>query len=194
MGVNPAPGPGRDQTSQGASDWAARGLDPQTVHAKFVVAQFDPALDREVRAIWDLLESGGFETPRRTGGTPHLSFGGVELLREAEFGASFGTQETVPVRLSYVGTFGAGRFMWVGAAPSAELLEMHTSAYRAMLAASSEQPDAMYLPGTWIPHCTLAHNVAPERQTDFMQIASRLRLPLEGTITSIELIDVTYPR
>lgn len=83
----------------------------------------------------------------------------------------------------------------VFAAPvvSAELLDLHARFHTRFGAFASEQ-NAYYLPGRWVPHCTLAERLPIERVPDAIRIASSISLPLVAAFSAFNIFDVRSAR
>jgi hypothetical protein len=45
------------------------------------------------------------------------------------------------------------------------------------------------MPGRWNPHCTLAPDLTNAKLPDFAEFGATLKLPIEGTIDRIGIID-----
>lgn len=172
-------------------------LDPATVNATFVLATFDAATDAHIRGIWERLSSLGMRTPIDDHEPPHISFGGVELLDIPAFQRSVEpVLAGMPLALSFshVGVFGGGRFMWLGTSLDESLRSLHERTDAALRSSSTEAPDAMYLPGKWIPHCTLANSVSPEQMPDFWRVLRAVDLSAQARLEGLQLVNVSYPR
>nr|WP_174257851.1 2'-5' RNA ligase family protein [Phytoactinopolyspora alkaliphila] len=124
---------------------------------------FDARSERAVRRLWDRLEEGGVPTLRsHTHGrhVPHLSYA---VLREWCLDDVRSAVEQVPdggpVELSFdgVGTFPRGR-TWLIPAMDANVVARQARIAEALVATGA-QLHHNYLPGAWIPHCTLAPRV-----------------------------------
>ncbi|WP_030106771.1 2'-5' RNA ligase family protein [Actinoalloteichus caeruleus] len=137
--------------------------------AEALVFYFDDEAERAVRVLWERLERAGVPSLARLGHgqhRPHLTLA---------MGAAF----PVPIRrelageldrihlpdlwLHTVGTFTASEdVLMLGAMVDVELLAVH-SAVHDVLAGGVRQPSAYYLPGSWVPHCTLAMGITGEQ-------------------------------
>lgn len=175
----------------------AAALDPTTVHAKFVLALFDQTTDALIRDTWQQLSEKGIKTPIDDLEPPHISLGGVELLDVAGFqlalASEFPTLE-IPARISHIGAFGSGNFLWLGCAATDEILRLHRAVDSGLQTYSSQAPDSMYRPNFWVPHSTLARDVRPHQMADFWSVVESLRLPHDATLRGFQIVDVEYPR
>jgi 2'-5' RNA ligase len=155
---------------------------------------FDDAADAAVRGLWRRLDKAGVPSlATRTHGRhrPHVTFavaGAIpprtrETLREdlrllsipslwLSTLAAFSTSETVLMLAAVVDT---------------ELLAVH-SAVHDVLAKKVKQPSAYYLPGSWVPHCTLAQGMEPAQMTAGFAALYPVE-PIKARVTEIAVVD-----
>jgi 2'-5' RNA ligase len=119
-----------------------------------------------VRSLWRRLEDAGVpslasRTHRRH--RPHVTFamaGSIPPRTVDELRRDLWLLSLPDLWLYTLGTFPTGaNVLWLGAVVDAELLAVH-SAVHDVLAGAAKQPSAYHLPGSWIPHCTLARELA----------------------------------
>lgn len=157
----------------------------------------DDAAD-QVRSLWRRLDGAGVPaagTPGRP--RPHVTFaaaGAIPPRTAAALRADLRMLSLPDLWLATVGTFpaagGAGAYaLWLGAVVDAELLAVH-SAVHDVLAGAVRQPSAYYLPGSWVPHCTLARDLTGD------QLASAVRAlhPLAPVRAKIGEVGITDTR
>lgn len=155
---------------------------------------FDDEADRAVRALWDRLERAGVpslatRTHRRH--RPHVSIaiaGSIAPATRDALRADLARLAIPRLWLSTLGAFSsADPVLMLAAVVDTELLAVH-SAVHDVLAGRVRQPSAYYLPGSWIPHCTLAQGIDPP------QIAAGFATlypvdPIRATVTEVAIID-----
>jgi 2'-5' RNA ligase superfamily protein len=131
---------------------------------------FDAATDAAVRRVWAALaEQGIAPYLHESAAQPHISLAVYEGLDVSGWGVFPGASESA-----------------VFAAPvvTSDLLAVHDEAC-ALLASVAREPAAYYLPGRWVPHCSLAVHF-PEEPTDrAIAVCHQLPLPLGGHIEAI---------
>jgi 2'-5' RNA ligase len=124
----------------------------------------DAEADGRVRALWRTVATAGAGSyVESIGSTPHVSlavFDEVERSRAVSALSRF-VESCEPLTVSFRGI---GRFdepervIFLALAADEELTAVHAELHaflRSMRLASSP----VYLPGRWIPHCTVAHHV-----------------------------------
>jgi 2'-5' RNA ligase len=155
---------------------------------------FDDEADAAVRELWQRLEFAGVpslatRTHRRH--RPHVSFavaGSVPRRARAELAGELGLLSLPALWLYTLGVFPTGaRAIFLGAVVDTELLAVH-SAVHDVLAGKVTAPSAYYLPGAWVPHCTLAHEVSlPELAKAFA--ALHPVRPVRATVSEVGITD-----
>jgi len=123
------------------------------VHA--LVVFFDADADARVRALWRRI-GASFEHP------PHLTYavaGAIGPKVRAELREDLSRLWLPDLWLHTLGVFSTTEnVLQLGAVVDGELLAVH-SAIHDVLAGRVKNPSAYYLPGNWVPHCTLLHGV-----------------------------------
>ena len=161
-----------------------------------VVAALECYLDseasRRVRTLWDALESAGVPTLRgltHARHRPHISLAVADRLDPVAVEtalAGFPAAPPLPVRLDYTGQF-VGRVLWLGPAPTAELLAHH-AAVHTRLAAAGIEIDPLYRPGAWVPHCTVSMRVPRPLITEAVRLCLEV-LPIPATLAGAAVAD-----
>jgi hypothetical protein len=86
-----------------------------------------------------------------------------------------------------VGLF-PGAAVFLAATVTAALLELHAGFHR-RFARFGEASSEHYRPGRWVPHCTLATDLAPDRFGAALAIAGRVPLPLEARLVEAGIVE-----
>jgi hypothetical protein len=152
---------------------------------------FDRTSERAIRALWDQLESLGVPSLRsHTHGrhVPHLSYAVLRSWDLANVTAALGGLDaSEPVDLSFdgIGLFRRGR-AWLLAGVAAGLATRQERA--AAVTATGAELHKHYLPGTWLPHCSLAPR-APLAQLPVLAAAVYDVLPLHARLDRAALIN-----
>jgi len=153
---------------------------------------FDRRSERAIRALWDQLESLGVPSLRsHTHGrhVPHLSYAVLRSWNLASVTAALsGPGDGEPADLSFdgIGLFRRGR-AWLLAGAAAGLAARQERAAAAVTAPGAEL-HKHYLPGAWLPHCSLAPR-APLAQLPVLAAAVYDVLPLHARLDRAALIN-----
>ncbi|HVK21972.1 MAG TPA: 2'-5' RNA ligase family protein [Actinokineospora sp.] len=129
--------------------------------AQGVVVLFDDQADADVRALWARLGKAGLPSARKF--PPHLTLAmatDIPKKTRAALRAELGLLSIPSIWLAALSTFSASEnVLMLAAVTDAELLAVH-SAVHDVLAGKVRNPSAYYLPGSWMPHCTLLQGVS----------------------------------
>ena len=155
---------------------------------------FDDDADRAVRTMWSRLDQAGIpslavRTHRRH--RPHVTFAIAGTIPQPARDALRTDLARLSIPALWLYTLGAfslvDTVLMLAAVVDTELLAVH-SAVHDVLAGRVKQPSAYYLPGSWVPHCTLSQGIEPA------QVAAGFTTlypfdPIRATIREIAIID-----
>lgn len=129
----------------------------------------DAEADAAIRGLWRRLDAAG--VPSLAGHThrrhrPHVSLavaGTIPPRTRDALRSDLALLALPTLWLYTLGVFPTKRSaLFLGAVVDTELLAVHSAAHD-VLAGAVRQPWAHYLPGAWVPHCTLAPDAAGSR-------------------------------
>lgn len=153
---------------------------------------FDEAADRAVRAAWKAMADAGISTATMDGiSRPH-----VTLAVSDEIGATFKNalalfaKEIPPFELifSHIGAFNTAEgVVFLAPTVTRGLLDLHQR-FHAFFDQHAAKKWPYYLPGAWVPHCTLAFRLGTERLAAAIEIAAEVKLPMPCGVTEIGLL------
>jgi hypothetical protein len=124
---------------------------------------FDREADAAVRGLWRGLSEAGVQGPPRH--RPHVTFAAAQTIPAATRNALREDLRLLSIPALWLSTLAAfDGSLVLTAVVDTELLAVH-SAVHDVLAKRVKQPVAYYLPGSWIPHCTLAEGLEPAQMT-----------------------------
>ncbi|HET9139668.1 2'-5' RNA ligase family protein [Actinophytocola sp.] len=155
---------------------------------------FDDDADRAVRELWSKLERAGVPSlATRTHGRhrPHVTFaiaGAIPAATREALRADLGKLAVPRLWLSTLAAFSAvDNALILAAVVDTELLAVH-SAVHDVLAGRVRQPSAYYLPGSWVPHCTLAQGLETGRIAAGFAALYPVE-PIRATVAEIAVVD-----
>jgi 2'-5' RNA ligase len=132
--------------------------------AQGVVVLFDDAADTAVRELWARLDAAGLPPDRVL--PPHLTFAlasDIPAGTRAALRAELRLLHVPSLQFAALSTFATTENVLVlSAVTDPELLAVH-SAVHDVLAGRVRNPSAYYMPGSWVPHCTLVREVSDEQ-------------------------------
>jgi len=158
---------------------------------------FDAATEAALRRLWDALADADITHYMRDRYRPHISLGGCRTLRDtAAFTAaleSFATTQAdaLPVTLEHLGIFpGAEGVVFYGITVTTPLLVLHRR-FHTLFTAHAVDWSPYYEPGRWVPHCTLAHGLAPAAIPDAVILLRDILPPTTtGLLVHIALVEI----
>ncbi|WP_204802054.1 2'-5' RNA ligase family protein [Mycobacterium riyadhense] len=153
---------------------------------------FDRHSERAIRALWDRIEERGVASLRsHTHGrhVPHVSYAVLRRWDRAAVTAALGYLDGgCPVELSFegVGLFRRGR-TWLVAGVSADFVARQSRVVEAVTAAGAEL-HKNYVPGIWLPHCSLAPRAKLAQLPDIVGAVFDV-LPLRARLDRAALVN-----
>ncbi|MEU7971690.1 2'-5' RNA ligase family protein [Micromonospora sp. NPDC049089] len=152
----------------------------------------DPDATRRIRVLWDALEAEGVQSMRsllEQRHRPHVSLMVAPRFDPEQVAEALqGTVVAAPLRLDFqhAGQF-VGRVLWLGPAPTPELLAHHRLVHDRLAAAGIALAEH-YRPGRWVPHCTLSMRVPNTLMAAAVRRCLEV-LPLSATVVGAALTD-----
>jgi 2'-5' RNA ligase len=152
-----------------------------------VTLRFDDDAAARVRGLWDTLSAAGFANhAARLGYEPHLT---LALLDDApRLGEIVSTisadWRAMPLSLSAVAAFPAvPATLWLAPTITAPLLKLH-----AALCSALPLVHPHYQPGAWIPHVTLADDVASDAVGKGINLIAERFHPFTATLDRVDVL------
>lgn len=149
---------------------------------------FDAEADAAVRRLGQRLDQAGVPS---LGGRPHVTFaaGGVIPAAARRTLAVDLTRLALPNLWLYtLGTFPTSEnVLFLGAVTDAEVLAVHVAVHDA-LAGRVRDPWAYFLPGAWVPHCSLAQDITPTQLAAGFAALHPIE-PVRAKITEVGVTD-----
>jgi RimJ/RimL family protein N-acetyltransferase len=169
-------------------------------HAYAAQLFFDSGVEQAVRAVWrEMAESGSAPYFDHSAERPHFTLSVYRSLDLAEARRRLADlasgQARLPVSFHSFGLFPSPKpAIFLGPLVTIALLELHTGVHERLDGLGEPTGSSFYLPGRWVPHCSLAIQFDSARMDEAWQIARRLALPLAGEICEIGLIEISPAR
>lgn len=158
---------------------------------------FDTKSDLAVQKIGSILEKGKIPSIFSTlGATPHVSLAVFERFDHRRLHSVMkklaSSYSAVPFKLSSVGSFpGKEGVLFLAPASEIRLLEIH-SWLHGIINNVVERSFGYYLPGQWVPHCTLALKLSPRKLEKGLTLLGKSNVALSGRYTQLALVE-THP-
>lgn len=141
---------------------------------------FDPAGERPLRRLIDRLPAHGIQSRRPTAARPHVSLAVFDQVDVEQLSETLGefARECRPLclHLGSIGVFAGGEgVVFLAPVVTVELLALHGALHRLASVVAGARREH-YLPGRWVPHCTVAEGLAPG------DIGATVELALDGGV------------
>ncbi|MET7672896.1 2'-5' RNA ligase family protein [Micromonospora luteifusca] len=152
----------------------------------------DPDATRRIRVLWEALEVEGVQSMRslwEQRHRPHVSLAVAPRFNPEQVAEALrGMVVAAPLGLDFqhAGQF-VGRVLWLGPAPTPELLTHQRMVYERLTAAGIGLAEH-YQPGRWVPHCTLSMRVPNALMAAAVRRCLEV-LPLTATVVGAALTD-----
>jgi 2'-5' RNA ligase len=155
--------------------------------------RFDQELARAVRAMWTALVTEGTDKAGPPSHRPHVTLAAYEAENVAPLCAALAnfTRNIEPfsIRLSALGLFPETGTVFLAPHMNQVLLSTHTELLRYLFPICGEtlHPEHL-LSDTWMPHCTLASELAPDVVLHAVSACQKHWRPLSGLVEAIGLL------
>jgi 2'-5' RNA ligase len=160
---------------------------------------FDENADKLVRNVWNELAVAKLTSSMIDGGyRPHVTLGVFEGYTSPEFENEFrsfiGRRGVFSVKFDYLGVFPRPEgVVYFGAVVTGQLLSVHGEFTR-HFASLMMGIRPYYLPGSWVPHCTLAYGLSVAAIPAAVEVCSRSVLPITAQVKEIGLVEIPKHR
>jgi 2'-5' RNA ligase len=157
-----------------------------------VELHFDEATESKVRAVWKAIADAGVSTSMLDGiSRPHITLGVCDELSTTfknELSHFARDAKNFDISLSYIGSFNSAEgVVFYGPTPTDVMFRLHTR-FHSFFSEHAGRIWKNYLPGMWVPHCTLAFRLNPEQLRRAFDIAAAVSLPIAGKINEVGLL------
>jgi len=159
-----------------------------------VVLYIEDKHEREFLRIWNTLSIEGLSTDLlKAEIRPHITLGIFDELNcqpcESQLARLAAQTHPIEFQITHLGLFTHPELV-VFAAPTitAELIAFHQKLHEIM-ASESKAPWEMYLPGKWVPHCTLALGFEIGQLGKIFEKCLELQLPMQIKTDQVGVVD-----
>jgi 2'-5' RNA ligase len=169
------------------------GMPEPASEAFAVVLYFDDLTEQRVRRAWDALDQFGIPSAGSTyeeGYRPHITLAMLDTPYPEQAAARLrmplSSVSGLPVSMTALGFFLTNKApAYLAVAPTTALLKLHEKVHAAL---GGMDTWSYYRPGNWMPHCTLAMDVAC--QTTVAEALGETPLPIHATIGSAHMVEL----
>jgi 2'-5' RNA ligase len=159
-----------------------------------VVFYFDKNSENPIYKIWEQLEKIGLSPSKyKSGIRPHITLAIYDSINcidcEINLKNLVADSKIFSVQANHLGIFSnQTSVIFIAPASNIDLLEFQKGIHQA-LEDSSKGAWEIYIPGNWIPHCTLAQGVDSKNLSVALKICVKMKLPLELRISQVGIVE-----
>jgi len=159
-----------------------------------LVMYFDSPSEKPIRDLWQKIADAGItSTLVKAGVRPHLTLSVFDQLSclpcEEELEDFAHKTRLIDLQATHIGFFTKpDPVVFVAPTPTRELMDFHRNVLLA-LTPDAEPISANYLPGTWVPHCTVALDFPRKRMPDVVDLCLDLPLPFNLRATQVGVVE-----
>ncbi|MCP3738136.1 2'-5' RNA ligase family protein [Rossellomorea sp. BNER] len=161
-----------------------------------VIALFDERTEQMIKDIWRELseKSISFYAEEVEDRKPHITLASYKDLNCIEYikqlDVFYENKSEIDITFNTIGTFLNSGALFFSPIVTKELLEFH-SQYHKHFKGFNDNPNSLYLPNKWIPHCTLANRLSTENLSAAFNYCLTRNGTIYGKIKEVSLIEVT---
>jgi len=162
-----------------------------------VLAYFDRETEEKLMGLWEgLVENNiSFYSKEYSGKRPHITIADYDMLDEDEFKGYMDIYyeqiRKTPISFVTLGSFIGSGALLLTPTMSKELLKFHRE-YHDNFKMFRGDKESLYLPGKWIPHCTIANRLEKDKLAEALLYCTEKLKPFEGHISQVVLIKLKY--
>jgi 2'-5' RNA ligase len=159
-----------------------------------VILYLDPDAEANVKAVWDALAEQDISSVMAMMNIrPHISLTGFDSYGAvpmcAELHAFAKSVAPLTVKLSAVGAFPTEQgVVYLAPMVTAELVRLH-EAFHSQLTRLGLSPSEFYRPENWVPHCTVALKLPPERISTVIDCCKKSNVFRPVQLVEIALVE-----
>lgn len=164
-----------------------------------VVAHFNKKTELAIKKVWSDLSDNSIseyakEIPNRR---PHITIASYDKLDLEEyiplFDEYYKSKSSLSLTLNVLGTFLNSGALFLSPTPSLELLNFHNQ-HHLNFEAYNDNPNSLYLPDNWIPHCTIANRLSHDKLEEAFIFCTQSLETLHAFIDEIAIINIIYEK
>lgn len=163
-----------------------------------VIALFDEKTEQMVKDLWkDLKEESistyAFEVEDRR---PHITLGSYYKINKIHYlklmDEFYNDKQAIDIKFNAISSFLNSGTLFLSPTVTNELIELHANHHR-VFNQFNDVPNSVYLPNSWMPHCTIANRLSSEKLVEAFEYCSKLNDVIYGKIQEIAIIETFNP-
>lgn len=162
-----------------------------------LIALFDQNTEQLIKEIWKELkmQSISFYAEEVENRKPHITLASYNQLEQGDFiqwmDQFYDSISQVEITFNTLGTFLNSGTLFLTPTMSTSLSNLHRN-HHDYFKKFNDNPDSLYLPGKWIPHCTLANRLTHKKLCEAFSYCSQKIGTIQARITEVALIETIF--
>ncbi|MRG86007.1 2'-5' RNA ligase family protein [Salinibacillus xinjiangensis] len=161
-----------------------------------LIAIFDERTEELIKNIWKELKEKSistyaYEVEDRK---PHITLASYNSLNKKEFieqmDITYKNQTVIDIKFNIIGSFLNSGALFFSPTVTKDLIEIHSNHHKDF-ERFNDNPNSLYLPDNWIPHCTIANRLSEDKLNEVFNYCSTRYSTILGKIVNVALIDVS---
>ncbi|WP_088071694.1 2'-5' RNA ligase family protein [Gottfriedia luciferensis] len=159
-----------------------------------IVAIFDEETEQIIKDIWKELseKSISFYAYEVINRKPHITLASYNHLNKIDFTKQFDeyfeNKSELDITINSIGSFLNTGTLYFSPNVTKDLIEFHED-YHFHFKQYNDNPDSMYLPNKWIPHCTLANRLTTEKLSEAYTYCLNRQELIVGKLKEVAIIE-----
>lgn len=160
-----------------------------------VVALFDAETEQIIKDIWTELreESISFYADEVVNRKPHITLASYQSLDKLRFIEQlddfYENKLEIDISFNSIGSFLNTGILYFSPNVTKNLIEFHEN-FHIQFKHFNDNPKSIYLPEKWIPHCTLANRLSPDKLVEAYNYCLYRNDAIVGKIQEIGIIEM----
>ncbi|PGL73273.1 2'-5' RNA ligase family protein [Bacillus sp. AFS055030] len=160
-----------------------------------VVALFDAKTEQIIKDIWTELreKSISFYADEVVDRKPHITLASYHDLDKLSFiehlDDFYENKQEIEISFTSIGSFLNTGILYFSPIVTKHLIEFHEN-FHIQFRQFNDDPNSMYLPEKWVPHCTLANRLLPDKLVEAYNYCLHRNDTIVGKIQEIGIIEM----
>ncbi|MFB9326190.1 2'-5' RNA ligase family protein [Paenibacillus aurantiacus] len=162
-----------------------------------VVAHFDTKTEQTINTLWKGLSANSISNHAYevTDRKPHITIADYLEINDEfllAFKSLYCSKVKIQVEFNMLSTFLNTGTLLLTPTPSKQLIDLHIEHHASF--GEYSNPESLYLPNRWIPHCTIANRLSQTGLIEAFDYCSKHLANLHSEIVEIAVIKMDYDK
>lgn len=165
------------------------------MHVYAVIGYLDNETEIKFKNLWKILSDRGITNYgiETKGKRPHITIADYDILDKDKFISLFdkyySNKDKINLSLNILGTFINTSTLFIAPTLSTELITFHKNHHNFFMEFNKDE-SSFYLPGKWVPHCTIASRLNEDNMVDAFKFCKSYLNKTLSQLSEIALIEI----